>query len=642
MGTKDCTSPDQLAPLYNRLRQEGLFLDATLVSSDGVKFPVHKVIMACHSQYFQELFSFSSEVEQTFDLEVVTSEQLSALVEFVYTRELAISAATVSGLFFAADYLMLTEARQRCIDFMKGLINPNNCLTLRHFAESHFIESLTKEAQNYLLKHFAQVAETSREILSLPVEELVPILTSDSLNVRNEDIVWRLVLRWIEHEPESRLPYLVHLLKCIRLGLMEVQYFLENVKNHPYIVGNQETRPVIIETLKVLMDVETITEQDGAVQTPECARPRIPHEVLFAIGGWSGGSPTTAIETYDTRADRWITVAEIDPAGPRAYHGTAVIGSNIFVIGGFDGMENFNSCRCFNAETKTWKEISPMHERRCYVSVVVIDNIIYAMGGYNGHHRQNTAEKYNPITNQWSMISPMHVQRSDASATTLNGRIYITGGFDGRECLNSAEMYDPASNTWTLLPPMRSRRSGVSCTAYHGNIYVLGGFNGVARMSSAERYCPETNQWIQVPDMYTTRSNFAIEVIDDMVFAIGGFNGVATIHQVECYDDRTLEWYEATDMNVFRSALSASVVSDLPNLEDYIHQNRDMLMEEKRQRLLAMTLNRPANNNDQPQPPNPNLAHITQALNEAEMQVQIIGNNNENLMDQHEEEEDEQ
>lgn len=41
-------------------------------------------------------------------------------------------------------------------------------------------------------------------------------------------------------------------------------------------------------------------------------------------------------------------------------------------------------------------------------------------------------------------------------------------------------------------------------------------------------------------------------------------------------------------MNVYRSALSACVVPDLPNIQVYIHQNRHMLMEEKRQKLLAM------------------------------------------------------
>ena len=42
------------------------------------------------------------------------------------------------------------------------------------------------------------------------------------------------------------------------------------------------------------------------------ARPRVPHEVMFAVGGWSGGSPTNVIETYDTRADRWITIETTD------------------------------------------------------------------------------------------------------------------------------------------------------------------------------------------------------------------------------------------------------------------------------------------------------------------------------------------
>lgn len=85
--------------------------------------------------------------------------------------------------------------------------------------------------------------------------------------------------------------------------------------------------------------------------------------------------------------------------------------------------------------------------------------------------------------------------------------------------------------------------------------------------------------------MYYNGSN-SLQVMDDMIFVIGGFNGVSTIYHVECYDDRTNEWYEATDMNAFRSALAACVVLGLPNVNDYVHQNRRGLMEEKRQKLL--------------------------------------------------------
>lgn len=45
------------------------------------------------------------------------------------------------------------------------------------------------------------------------------------------------------------------------------------------------------------------------------------------------------------------------------------------------------------------------------------------------------------------------------------------------------------------------------------------------------------------------------------------------------------EWLEATDMSIIRSALTANVVKRLPNIRDYIHQERDKLAEERRLRL---------------------------------------------------------
>jgi kelch-like protein 10 len=40
-------------------------------------------------------------------------------------------------------------------------------------------------------------------------------------------------------------------------------------------------------------------------------------------------------------------------------------------------------------------------------------------------------------------------------------------------------------------------------------------------------------------------------------------------------------------MNLNRSALTAYVVGSLPNVKDYIHKDRQTLMEERRRRLFA-------------------------------------------------------
>ncbi|KAL1139483.1 hypothetical protein AAG570_006467 [Ranatra chinensis] len=596
-GTIEKTMSEQTMTSLYELRQNHLLCDATLRLEDGTSFPVHRAILSACSLYFRSLFTTTLHSSEQTDILLpgVNAEVMNALLEYAYLRKIHLNAENVSKMLTTADYLSILGVLDLCCEYLKENLRPENCIGILIFARDHFCKKLEESALMYVMRNFVEVAQKSEEVLLLSVAEVVSLVGADLLNVKSEEIVWEFVLKWINHDQGNRKQYLVNLMSQIRLGLMDTQFFLEKVKDHPYVVGNEQCRPIIIDTLKFLYDLEMITQKEGEVSTPEIARPRLPHEVLFAIGGWSGGSPTNYIETYDTRADRWIKVEEVDSTGPRAYHGTAVIGHDIYVIGGFDGMDYFNSCRCFNAVTKTWREIAPMNARRCYVSVTVLNDVIYAMGGYDGHHRQNTAESYNYKSNQWSMVAPMNAQRSDASATILNGKVYITGGFNGQECMNSAEVYDPETNQWTPIAPMRSRRSGVSCIGYHGYVYVIGGFNGISRMCSGEKYHPATNTWIPMPDMYNPRSNFAIEVIDDMIFTIGGFNGVTTIYHVECYDDKTNEWYEATDMNIYRSALSASVIMGLPNVKDYIHKHRDKLMEEKRQKMLALDAQRGRN-----------------------------------------------
>lgn len=347
------------------------------------------------------------------------------LLAYIYMRKLNVSEENVYQLLMTADYLSILGVLEICCQYLEYKLSPMNCIGVLTFARAHFCKQLAEAAWKYIMRYFVVVSQKSEEMLDLSLESLQEIINADELNVKSEETVWDAILRWINHNPEERKKHIVTLMKGIRLGLLDTQFFLEHVKDHPYVTNCEESRPMIIETLKFLYDLEMITHRDGEVPTPEIARPRVPHEVLFAIGGWSGGSPTNYMETYDTRADRWVKVEEVDPMGPRAYHGTAVVDFKIYVIGGFDGMDYFNSCRCFDAVEKTWKEIAPMNARRCYVSTAVLSEIIYAMGGYDGHHRQNTAEKYNHKTNQWSLIAPMNMQRSDASACTLNGKVNI-------------------------------------------------------------------------------------------------------------------------------------------------------------------------------------------------------------------------
>lgn len=64
------------------------------------------------------------------------------------------------------------------------------------------------------------------------------------------------------------------------------------------------------------------------------------------------------VQSYDSRADRWVFAPEDDPDGPLSYHGAAAVGYKIYIIGGFDGEGYFNTCRVYDTLNRSWQEVS--------------------------------------------------------------------------------------------------------------------------------------------------------------------------------------------------------------------------------------------------------------------------------------------
>lgn len=72
---------------------------------------------------------------------------------------------------------------------------------------------------------------------------------------------------------------------------------------------------------------------------------------------------------FPQRADRWFLSIHMDLT-PRAYHGLCTLNNLIYMIGGFDGSDHFNTVRCYDPVANTWQERACMYQARCYVSVV--------------------------------------------------------------------------------------------------------------------------------------------------------------------------------------------------------------------------------------------------------------------------------
>ncbi|CAM4683455.1 unnamed protein product [Leuciscus chuanchicus] len=555
--------------VFDEARLLGEHTDMIIKSNDR-EFQVHKIIMCGCSSYFRALFSnsWSSPAEHFCEIQGISRDIMPLVIQYAYTRSVLITQENVVELLVAAEMISVTGLVDSCCQFLESQLCPENCIGICKFTEDFSsCSKLLCKAQHYILQHFEEVLHVPEEFLELSLEQLEEIIDEDELNVRQEEVVFEAVLHWINHAPENRRQHIAVLLPKVRLGLMSSDYFINNVKCNALVMENEDCMPVIINAMKTLFDLN-MDEPTNSELMHQLTRPRLPSSILLAIGGWSDDSPTSEIESYDVKADCWVSVTQEDER-PRAYHGTAVLDEFVYCIGGLDHVEYFNSVRKFSLITQTWQEVAPMYECRCYISFAVLDGLIYAIGGFDGQQRLKTVERYDPNTNQWTMMAPMNERRSDASATSLQGRIYICGGFTGIECLSSAESFNPETNQWTLIAPMSSRRAGVGVIAYADLVYAVGGFDGASCLRCAEAYNPLTNIWSDVASMYNPRSNFGIEVVNGQLFAVGGYNGFSTTSDVERYNEKTDQWFDANKMAISRSSLSCCVAPGLPNMAQY-------------------------------------------------------------------------
>ncbi|XP_064496805.1 kelch-like protein 10 [Pseudopipra pipra] len=287
-----------------------------------------------------------------------------------------------------------------CCEFLRSRLCFENCIGICRFTDYYYCPDLRAAACAYILHHFEEVSQVSEEFLALSAEELAHIIEKDELNVRREEAMLEAVLRWIAHDPQNRRQYIACLLDKVRLALLPSDYFMNNVKAHEYVKDNAGCKD-LISALSEIYDLNS-DGQSSSANTNPLSRPRLPYAILFAIGGWSGGSATSAIETYDGRTDKWLNTPW-EQESPVAFHGSVYLKGYIYVIGGFDGTDYLDIIKRFDPLQKTWQQVAPMHLRRCYISVTVVDNFIYAMGGFDGSIELNTAERYDPDTNQgWS------------------------------------------------------------------------------------------------------------------------------------------------------------------------------------------------------------------------------------------------
>lgn len=417
-------------------------------------------------------------------------------------------------------------------------------------------------------------------LATIKFEHFEPLLMHDKLNIENEETIWYAIKLWCNENLAERGAKLASLLSCMRFPRLRTgtDFSARVIWRDPLILSNKFAQHELAVLDRNHRDylVSTLNNsklRDGfslpCALNPRQLRPRVPHSILLAIGGWQQGHPTRLIESYDLNCNLWFE-SRHKIMTPLAYHGIECMNGLLYICGGTDGAEILNELFTFDPIRGDCSQKRSMHESRCYVSTAHLGSTLYAIGGHNGSQRMKSAEKYDSNEDYWRTIEDMNVARSDASACVYESLIYIAGGLNDQIIENSVEFYNDGDNTWTFITSMETPRTSFTLLLFRENLLAIGGNNGSERLSSVESYDFKTKLWSHHSNMRFKRSTFSAALLDEnKLIVVGGYNGQTPFSQVEMYDEHSSSWLTMHKIRYDRSGLKVIVVNDLANADEY-------------------------------------------------------------------------
>jgi N-acetylneuraminic acid mutarotase len=254
---------------------------------------------------------------------------------------------------------------------------------------------------------------------------------------------------------------------------------------------------------------------------------------IYVIGGFDeSGQVTDIVEVYNIANNTWSRAAVPVPE-PLHHTAAASYDGKVYVVGGYTApWSPTNRLFIYDPTQNNWQEGNPMPTARGALNVNFVNGTLYAIGG-SSDRPLGSNEAYDPSSDTWTSKALMPTARHHAGSAVVDGKIFVIGGriSDSLENISVNEAYDPVQDRWitTNLEAMPSERSGIAAAAAvslanSSNIYVFGGEEPSKTFNNNEKYDARTNQWTSEPPMPTSRHGLAAVYTeeDGKIYVIGG------------------------------------------------------------------------------------------------------------------------
>ncbi|KFV57022.1 Kelch-like 40 [Gavia stellata] len=515
---------------------------------------------------------FLSDMEESkkreVSLEDVDPDVMGKILHYIYTSELEITEQNVQDIFSVANMFQIPSIFTVCVSFLQKRLCLSNCLAI-------FRLGLMLDC----------VVSRDEEFYQLSPDELIAIISSDSLNIEKEETVFEVVMKWVgTKDHESRQKALPVIFESIRFRLMPNDYIKDHVEKHAMVKSSpellkklqmmvkdaQKGKFTVVKKKKVkkssekqakdnvvngAVDEEEDTEEDGlpGILNDTMRFGMFLQDLIFMV------SDSGAV-AYDPTANECY-FASLSTQIPKNHISLVTKENQIFIVGGLyyneDSKEDPMSSYFLQYDhlDADWLGMPPLPSPRCLFGLGEAENSIFVVGGKELKEGEKTLDSvlcYDRLSFKWGEADSLPYAVYGHAVVSHKDLVYVIGGKGSdKKCLKKMCVYNPSKFEWKELAPMKTARSLFGATVHKDKIYVAAGVTDSGLTNSVEVYDIATNKWDTFTEFPQERSSVSLVSLAGVLYLLGGFATVETesgelvpteLNDVWRYDEEQKKW----------------------------------------------------------------------------------------------------
>ncbi|XP_061425864.1 kelch-like protein 9 isoform X2 [Lethenteron reissneri] len=608
-GTKLFTSTVHCTAVlegFERLRQDGLLCDVSLLPGDGEEsFPVHRAMMASSSDYFKAMFTGGMKEQDLTQIKLhgVSGMGLRQIIDFVYTAKLSLSMESLHETLEAASFLQVLPVLDFCTEFLISETTLENCVEVGRIANTYHLAAVDRFVDGFILRNFGALSQTAG-FLRLPAERLERALASDSLKRCTELQLFRATCRWLRHSEAADTGDATVVPAgssgtgaaggagggaggsggngssgggssgggssggCSGSGAFGVGSGTGSLARHR--ASSSDTLPrqkTDVDSSSTMSRCKGDGEPHGSrMRQASRLMSRIrfplmsPQELLHEVQTVEFMRSDAACVNLLLEASNYQMLPPMQPVLQSERTRIRSDATHLLALGGVLRQQLLVSkeLRLYDERTRLWRCLAPMEAPRYQHGIAVVGNFLFVVGGQSNYDTKgktavDTVFRYDPRYNRWAQVAPLNEKRTFFHLSALNGRLYAVGGRNAAGELATVECYDPSSNEWTYVARMAEPHYGHAGTVYGNLMYISGGITHDTFQKELLCYDPESDRWTQRAPMSTVRGLHCMCTVRDRLYVIGGnhFRGAsdyADVLSCEFYSPAADNWTSAAPM----------------------------------------------------------------------------------------------